>query len=296
MDNKVNITCRIFILFFCVFYSNASLADSNDAKNILSRLEKAQKSDWKERQKEIIDINKSRRKGLKLNDIEKKKIIDMFDDESNFQEQYIKKMQNKGLSYDRALDDFAANYRKKGYVKYYGEFAGLVSSQKDVRATPSLLKGLHYYGGAIVPSHITNLGEGAVEPLLNLAKSKDRATKVTAYSVLAKWVNAPIKREDYSITEEMSIRDKSLLNRIKSLFLKSLHDKDMDIRSASVYGLGAFPESIVLEKLEEVAKKDPLYSKYSKTFLIREDAEIVIKKIKEKMKKIKEANSIKKNK
>jgi HEAT repeat protein len=158
-----------------------------------------------------------------------------------------------------------------------------------VRAIPGLLRALHYYGGEIVPTHVIGIGEEALEVLLGFLNSEDRTLRNESYGVLSGWVNAPVKAEDYAITKGMAIKDKQTLDRIKVAFLKALNDKDMDVRSAAVYGLAAFPDETVIKSLEEVAKSDPysFYSKYENKvkYPIREDAKRTIEKIRNKMTK-----------
>jgi len=68
-----------------------------------------------------------------------------------------------------------------------------------------------------------------------------------------------------------------------------LHNESTAVRSSAVFGLGAFPEDIVMRELEDVLNNDP-YSYYSKyedkvKHPIREDAKRTIEKLKAKMKK-----------
>jgi hypothetical protein len=109
--------------------------------------------------------------------------------------------------------------------------------------------------------------------------------KNTALFVLSVWVNAPITAEDYSITEDMRIKNQTMLAKIKDAFLIALNDKDADARSSAVFGLSAFPEDKVIKALEEVAKSDPYYPNYEKGYPLRNEAKKSIDKIKAKMRK-----------
>ena len=280
----------IFLFAFNVSFIGKTLALEKEEQGLLRLLQKTERSNWQEKDKIIRKWNKEiRQRRLQLSDDEKTKLIEMFEKESKFQEEYINNLKKQGFSDSKARNKFLYEYRKKGYyADYFINFALLVYSFKDTRAIPSLLKGLHYYGGAIVPTHIIAIGEDAVEPLIELLTSEDKTLRNTAFAVLATWVNAPIVTEDYSIDESLSIKDAKLLDRIKISFTKALHDKESEVRRRAVGGLGAFPEEEVIRELEEVSKNDPYsyYSEYEKKtkYPVRVGAKRTIEKLKTKMK------------
>ncbi len=263
-----------------------AMALEKEEQQLLELFKREYSLDREKRQKILTELHQGK---IKISNDLKTELIDMFLKESRFQEEYIDMQKKQGVSESKAREKFHQEYEiGKGYKEYYLGFAGLVASFKEIRAIPGLLYGLNLYGGAIVPTHIIRIGESAVEPLLEIAKSKDSNLKSMALFVLSVWVNAPKATEDYSITEEMAIKDTKLLYKLKNFFLKALHDKDERVRSSAVYGLGAFPEISVMRELEEIAKSDP-YSFYNKftnktEYPIREDAKRSLEKLKAKMK------------
>jgi hypothetical protein len=279
----------IWVFFDITLIGAARLLSAQSSKvgdtSIIEQLSKVEYSDWQAKDKVLKDILSQ--KSI-LSEIEKDKLIEIFEQESRFEEDYVDRLRKQGVSLNDAIDKFDTEYRQKGYGNYFVEFAILISSFKNTKLIPSLLRAYYYYGGAIGPTIIIGMGEDAIEPLLECLNSKDRVVRDTSYEVLCGWVNAPVKAEDYTITRDMVIKDKRTLERIKVLFLKALSDKDIDVRSAAVEGLGAFPDEGVIKSLEEVAQHDPhsYYSKYEKKmkYPIREDAVKTIEIIKTKMK------------
>lgn len=258
------------------------MTQQTQGKNTLKLLENVEHSTWQEKDNVLREIQLEKRP---LSDVEKKKLLEMFDEESKFQQEYLDSLKKRGLSINEAYDKFGAEYLKKGYLNYFSNYTNYIYTLKDVSAIPSILRGLHYYGGAIVPTHVIGIGESAVQPLLDLLGSQDKILRNTAFFVLSVWVNAPMAAEDYSINNNMLITDSSKLSSIKTSFLEAINDKDSDVRLSIVYGLGAFPDEIVLRKLEDIANNDPYLTKYSKKYQIREEAKKSIKKIKAKLNK-----------
>ena len=285
MNIKKHIYIILGIIVFNFFCFDKCFSNEFINQPLLETLTKVEHSSWRE--KDIV-IRKIQSSQIKVLESEKSQLMEMFEKESKFQDEYVTNLRSQGYSVNEAMDKFTQEIGWGKYLGYFGNFATLISSFKDVRAIPSLLRGLQQYGGAVVPTHIIALGEEAVKPLMDLIDSKDRTLSTMSFAVLATWVNAPIASEDYAITKEMAMKNPTVLERIKTIFLNALHDKNIDVRSSAVYGLKAFPEDMVLRELEEVAKNDPysFYSTYEKkmTYPIREDATKSIKKIKEKMK------------
>lgn len=268
--------CMAAIGFGLFSIAGALFAKEKD-QNLISKLKSTDYSKGEEKQKIIKDISHRKRK---LTDAMKSELIGIFDNEFVIREKYIEDLKSKGLSVQEANDEALKVFHNKVIIKYYAELAALIASFKDSRGVPSLLRGIGYYGPSINPGTVASMGEGVVEILLNTAKSDEKMLKNMAFFVLSVWVNAPVFAEDYSITEDMRINDKHLLNKIKLSFLEGLRDSDIDVRSHAVYGLGAFPEKIVIDALEKVATEDTGYYEESKEYPVRGDAQKALKKIK----------------
>ena len=282
---------RIYIVVICLLFSFISIGapqasegmpGDTEANNIMELLRNAEDSSWQDRNKMLSEI-RSNISGL--TDAEMTLLIDIFNKESRFRGEYVQKLKDEGLTLNKASDRFRKEYIKKGYMRYFVDFADLASSLNDTRVIPGLLRGLRNYGGAILPSHITSIGRDAIATLVDLMDSKERVLRIRATSMLVLLVKAPINAEDYSIPESMAIKDAELLEKLKAIFLKALHDEDVDVRSNAVFGLVVFPEQEVLEALEEVAKNDPEFAEFQdiKYYTIREFAKRTIKELKEKM-------------
>ncbi len=275
------------ILTLCAFNFlcfTKCLAGEDLNRNLIETLNKAEHSKWREKNIVIRKVQEDREKLLES---EKAKLVEMFEKESKFQDEYVDNLRRKGFSINDAIDKFDQEVGRQEYRKYFGTFADLISSFKDIRAVPSLLRGLFHYDGVVVFTYVISMGEIAVKPLMNLTNSEDRVLRIEAFAVLSKWINAPISGEDYEITEEMAIKNPIYRERIKTLFLEVLRDEDIDVRSSAVFGLRAFPDDTVLRELEKVAASDSYsyYSTYEKKMIypIREDALRSVEKIKEKI-------------
>lgn len=266
-----------------LFISNAFSKEAA-SEDYIEKITKVENAKWEDREELINEIQL---KKSKLTEIEKNKIIDVFNKESSFQEKYINSIKQHGFTINEALDRFNDEYGKKGYARYFINFTKFISAFHDVRTISGLLRAIHDYGGAIVPTQVINMGDRAIEPLLTLTNSDDRTLKNTAMFVLSVWVNAPKVTEDYSLTKDMVVKDKKLLNSIKATFIDKLHDADVDVRSRAVYGLSAFSEEIVIRELEEVSRNDPYlyYNKYSKRteYPVRDSARRSVEKLKSKI-------------
>ena len=275
------IICTVAFLYIDNCYAGKELK-----QNLLETLQRVENSDWREKAKVINEITKN---NLNLSAPEKEKLILIFDKESKFQEEYIEDQKRRGLSLVNATDKFHKEAGTREYWTYFREFAEIISSFKEKKTIPSLLRGVcNFVGEGNFAIYIIDMGEKAIEPLIDLVDSKDKVLRTKSLSVLQQWAQAPIQTEDWGLTEDQAIKDKVLLNKIKNIFLRVLRDKDIDIRSAAVYGLKAFPEEDVIKALEDVAKNDPwaFSTKFDPEirYPIREDALRSIEKIKEKMK------------
>jgi hypothetical protein len=279
-----NLTCIIALLIgiSVPLFNNAMALD--DGQQLLNLFERENSSDREGRRKILTEIHQGK---ITISEDSRKELINRYLKESRFREEYIDTQKKEGLAENKARDKFYQEYEvgRKGYKQYYLDYSGLVSSLKDTRAIPGLLYGLAYYGGAIVPTHIISMGESAITPLMEIAKSQDRNLSSMALYVLSIWVNAPVSTEDYSITEAMRIKDKVLLNNIKIVLLQSLHADHLETRLRAVHGLGAFPEDDVISELEKVSKTDSAYSKHSSKYPVREAAKRNIEKLKAKKKR-----------
>lgn len=274
------------LIAFVLSVSNSGATEDGDKNNLLKSFEKMQNNDWKFRKNEIDLLEKNNSFNNKLTNEEITLIINIFDIESKFKYNYIKDKKNKNKILNDAEQYFNSEIYTQGYRGYYIEFAKIVAGYKDKRAINALLRSISNYGGEINPSHIILIGEEAVDILLAACGSDEIDIKNMAYFVLSNWVNAPISTDYFNITEDQTIKNKYSLEKIKKLFLSSLDDTDIDIRSMAVYGLKAFPEKNVINKLKIVAEKDS-YSFYSKfkgeyVFPIRSDAINVIKELENK--------------
>ena len=281
----------IYILVICFLSSligigapQAAENKSGDTKsiNIMELLQKMQVSSWQERNKMLSEI-RSNIPGL--SDAEKTLLIEIFDKESRFYGEYVQKLKDEGLTLSKAMDRFDREYNNKGYFSYIVDFASLASSLKDTRVIPGLLRGLNNYGGAILPSHITSIGKDIIPPLIDLVNSKERVLKDMAFFLLTLLVKAPMQAEDYSLPDNIAIKDAELLEKLKTIFINALHDEDPGFRRSAIYGLEAFPEQEVIEALEEVAKNDPHYYMYDgkKKYSVRREARSTIRILKEKI-------------
>ncbi|MCK4846494.1 MAG: hypothetical protein KAS88_02395 [Deltaproteobacteria bacterium] len=221
----------------------------------------------------------------------KDKFIELIKEESVFEEKFVKNWIKTGLSEHEARVYFIQKYYKDGYMQYYSELSAVVSSFKDVRVVPFLLKGIYYGGGAVVPTHVINIGEGAVNPLFDAMRSDDMLMKRESVFVFSVWVNPPRDSDDYGVSEEMLITDSETLEKIKTAFLEALGDSDERVRVHAVYGLGAFPEDIVISRLEEIAKNDPDYSELFPSSSVRGLAVEILKQLKEKRKSLPEGKT-----
>lgn len=277
MRNKKRICLYLFFAASGLFNISGNLFTQEKGQDLVNKLKHTEYTKGEEKGKIVKEIVKE--KG-KLSNAMKSELIRIFENEFAFREKYFDDLKAKGFSVDKASNQVYKVFHKREHIRYYADFAELISSFKDKRGVPGILKGIRYYGPAIHPGAIALMGDGAAKALLNATKSNDKVLKDMAFFVLSVWVNAPIFAEDYSIPEELRIKDKNLLDKIKASFLEGLHDKTINVRSSAVYGLGAFPENDVVTELEKIRKDDPYFSKYSKKYPIREDAQKAIEKIK----------------
>ena len=283
--NYKKLTYSFFIIFTVAFlYIDNCYAGKELKLNFLETLQKVENSDWREKAKVISEI---RTTNPKLSDAEKGKLILIFDKESKFQEEYIEDQKKRGLSPVDANYKFYDEVGTREYWTYFREFTEIISSFKEKKAIPSLLRGVRYFvGEGNFAIYIIDMGEQVIETLIELTNSNDKVLRTTSFSVLAQWVQAPIQTEDWGLTEDQVINDKALLSSIKKVFMNGLQDKDTGIRRQAVYGLKAFPEEDVVKALEDIAKNDPYEFHYEQKteHPIREEALWSIEKIKEKMK------------
>lgn len=258
-----------------------TLAQEKEEKNVVDVFQHFTQSMKHERSKILSEVKENK---IQVSDKTKKTLIDAFEKESLSREAHVGMLKKQGIAENIARQKAYSDLGGKEYVRYYGDFATLISSFKDIRTIPSLLRGLNDYGGTVVPTHIITIGEDAVAPLINTLSSNDRVLRNMSFFVLSVWVNAPVVSEDYTVDESMSIKNINQLERIKKSFLGALKDKDVDVRSRAIYGLAAFPDDAVINDLESVAKSDPYYSEYEKRYPLREEADKSIEKIKTKIK------------
>lgn len=260
---------------------SAAAAEEKENKRMIETFQGFSKSTKHERAQVLREVKENK---IKVSDEAKTTLIDAFEKESLSRQEYTRKLKEQGLSENVARQKSYRELGGKEYVRYYGDFAALISSFKDIRTIPSLLRGLNDYGGTVVPTQIIAIGEDAVGPLITASQSSDSVMKRMSIFVLSIWVNAPLVTEDYVVNENMSIKDQKLINKIKIVLVEALHDSDVDVRSRAIFGLGAFPDETVIKELEKAAINDPYYSEYEKGYPLRDDAKKSIEKIKAKLK------------
>ncbi|MBI5101746.1 MAG: hypothetical protein HZB33_07940 [Nitrospirae bacterium] len=275
------IICACFCLLILTVASSAmSDVMASDAQNLIKLFEGPRTAKYEERRNMIKKVKEGK---LQVSGEIKKLLIDRFEKASNLQEAYVEKLGKQGISEGKATDRFYEEYGGQEYAQFYGDFAALVAAFKDTRAIQSLLKGLYYYGGNVLPTEVISTGENAVEPLISETKSRNKLLRRMAFFVLSVWANAPVAYQDYSIGEELAIKNITQLNDLKEIFLKALSDEEKDIRLSAAYGLGVFPEAAVIQKLEEVVSSDSYQTKYSKQYIVRDEAARTITRLKKKM-------------
>jgi hypothetical protein len=208
---------------------------------------------------------------------EKKLLLDDFGKEVNFKEEFIKNKIREGLSKKGARKAFKKEYLYNNYASYMSGYAKLISSLKMPESAGSLVLGLKDYGGTeYTPKLLIDIGEQAIEPVLTLANSEDDSIRSNAYFVLSIWVNAPVITEHYAINSDSKIKEDRHLKALRSIFLKGLNDKFIDVRLRSLYGLRAFPDRNVIKEIKRVANNDSYFESSIGIYPIRENAKIVL--------------------
>ncbi len=133
MDIKKRICIILLSGLLSLLYVDISFSDEKINLSILDKLRKVDHSPWQEKERIIKEIHRGT---LKLSEVEKDTIIDMFEKESKFQQEYVTNAIKQGISLNKSYENFHELYDKKGYADYFIDFATFVSSFKDVRAIP----------------------------------------------------------------------------------------------------------------------------------------------------------------
>lgn len=275
MRNIKELIVSLSILF--IFIPSFVYSDSGNELQLLRQFRAEQYKD-----KEII-INDIKNKEFTID--QQDIIIESFKVDIDLKQKYIIIKMKDGLSKEQATDLFNREYVYKNYNKYISNQAKFISKFHNKKSVAPLLIGLKDYGSTVyTPLFIINIGEQAVDNLLSFANSSDPLLRSNAFFVLSVWINAPLTTEHYEIPSEMKLQDKNNISKIRKLFIYGLNDNFIDVRLRSLYGLGAFPDKLVISEIEKLATSDPYYESSIGVYPIRENANAVLDILKEKIK------------
>lgn len=117
----------LILIVFVLSVNNSGAIEEGDKNNLLNSFKKMQNNDWKFRENEIDLLAKANKFNDKLTDEEITLIINTFDSESRFKDNYIKDKKNKNKTLNEAEQDFNSKIYTQGYRAYYIKFAKIVA-------------------------------------------------------------------------------------------------------------------------------------------------------------------------